>query len=260
MEELTYKIETFEGPLDLLLALIMKNKMDICDIRISVIFDQYMEYLEKMRAMDMEIAGEFIVMASELMFIKSRMLLPKIEPEEEDPRERLAQALLEYRRAKEAASYFEEQFAIYGRRMAKETDELPSDDHYIAQQDIRLLEEALARLLTKKEVRRAEPMSTISPIIQRVIVPIPAMLQRIVKKLHTVRRTEFETLFSEASSRAEVVATFIALLSLIKEGHVTIEKNITWQENAAEPTEELYCTLKDEEGALSMGDALSEFE
>ena len=86
------------------------------------------------------------------------------------------------------------------------------------------------------------------------------MLQRIVKKLHTVRRTEFEALFSEASSRAEVVATFIALLSLIKEGHVTIEKNITWQENAAEPTEELYCTLKDEEGALSMGDALSEFE
>ena len=103
-ESLNFKLEIFEGPLDLLLSLISKNKVDIYDIPISLILDQYLEYLEDMRRMDMDIAGEFITMASELMLIKSRMLLPKSPLEEDiDPRERLAQALIEYKRAKEAA-------------------------------------------------------------------------------------------------------------------------------------------------------------
>ena len=85
MEQLVFKTEVFEGPLELLLALIAKNKMDILDIKISLIFDQYMEYVDLMKQMDMEVAGEFITMAAELMYIKSRMLLPKKE-EEEDPR------------------------------------------------------------------------------------------------------------------------------------------------------------------------------
>ena len=79
LEQLVFKTEIFEGPLELLLALIAKNKMDILDIRISLIFDQYMEYVDLMKQMDMEVAGEFITMASELMYIKSRMLLPKKE-------------------------------------------------------------------------------------------------------------------------------------------------------------------------------------
>ena len=103
MERLTYKLEVYEGPLDLLLDLIAKNKIDIMNIPIALICDQYMQYITDARAMDMELAGEFIVMASELLYIKSKMLLPRAEPDEEDPRASLAEALLLYKQAKEAA-------------------------------------------------------------------------------------------------------------------------------------------------------------
>ncbi|MBQ7499604.1 MAG: segregation/condensation protein A, partial [Clostridia bacterium] len=87
MEQLSFKLEVYEGPLDLLLALISKNKIDIYDIPIAVILDQYLEYLEEMRRLDMDIAGEFITMAAELMLIKSKMMLPKsVLENEEDPR------------------------------------------------------------------------------------------------------------------------------------------------------------------------------
>ena len=95
MEEISYHLPSFDGPLDLLLALIAKNKIDITDIPIALIFDQYMEYISAAQALDMELAGEFIIMASRLMLIKSRMLLPREEKEEEDPRAALAAALLE---------------------------------------------------------------------------------------------------------------------------------------------------------------------
>ena len=86
MSELSFKIDVFEGPLDLLLHLISKNKVSICDIPISMITDQYFEYIELMQQLDMEIGGEFLVMASQLLYIKSKMLLPVDEEEEEDPR------------------------------------------------------------------------------------------------------------------------------------------------------------------------------
>ena len=94
MEELTYRLDQYEGPLDLLLTLIAKNKVSITDIPIAQICDQYIEYIEANQKMDLDIASEFIVMASELMLIKSKMLLPKNEEDEEDPRAQLADALL----------------------------------------------------------------------------------------------------------------------------------------------------------------------
>lgn len=100
MEQLTYKLDIYEGPLDLLLDLIAKNKLDITDIPIALICDQYMAYIAQARAMDMELAGEFIVMASELLYIKSKVLLPHTDPEEEDPRTSLSEMLLLYKQAK----------------------------------------------------------------------------------------------------------------------------------------------------------------
>ena len=96
-----FKTEKYEGPLDLLLSLISKNKMSIFDIRISELFEQYMAYVNEMQKLDMEIAGEFITMAAELMYIKSKMLLPK--PEEEDPRQELVRKLMEYKTGGKAA-------------------------------------------------------------------------------------------------------------------------------------------------------------
>ena len=94
IEQVTYRLDQFEGPLDLLLTLISKNKVSITDIPIAMICDQYMEYIDNAQKMDPDIASEFIVMASELMLIKSKLLLPKVEEDEEDPRAALADALL----------------------------------------------------------------------------------------------------------------------------------------------------------------------
>ena len=95
----TYRLDQFEGPLDLLLTLIQKNKVSITDIPIAIICDQYMAFITEAQEMDMDIASEFIVMASELMLIKSKMLLPRVEEEEEDPRAQLTDALLRYQQA-----------------------------------------------------------------------------------------------------------------------------------------------------------------
>ena len=102
-EKLTYRLDQFEGPLDLLLMLIEKNKVSITDIPIAMICDQYIEYLTAAEEMDLEIASDFIVMASKLMLIKSQMLLPHEEGTENDPRREIQDALLLHKRAKEAA-------------------------------------------------------------------------------------------------------------------------------------------------------------
>ena len=104
MEELTYRLDQYEGPLDLLLSLIAKNKVSIIDIPIASICDQYMEFIENARRIDLNIASEFIVMASELMLIKSKMLLPRESDDHEDPRKVLVDALLLYQKAKENAN------------------------------------------------------------------------------------------------------------------------------------------------------------
>ena len=98
MKRPVFKLEVFDGPLDLLLHLISKNKVSIYDIPISLILEQYMEYIDDLKKMDLEVSSEFIEMAANLMYIKSKMLLPKPEPEEEDPREELVRRLLEYKR------------------------------------------------------------------------------------------------------------------------------------------------------------------
>ena len=116
LEPLTYRIDQFEGPLDLLLALIQKNKVSITDIPIVMICDQYMEYLAESERMDLEIASEFIVMASELMFIKSRMLLPHEEGTENDPRREIANALLLHQQAKAAAQELRPMYEMYSGR------------------------------------------------------------------------------------------------------------------------------------------------
>ena len=127
MDAITYKLEQFEGPLDLLLSLIHKNKVSISDIPIALICDQYIEYLNAANELNMDLASEFIVMASELMLIKSKLLLPKEEDDEEDPRAQLADALIRYAQAKEAAQKLTPLYAFYSGRMVKDTDEISID-------------------------------------------------------------------------------------------------------------------------------------
>lgn len=142
MEELNLKIEQYEGPLDLLLALIAKNKLNIFDIPIAEIAEQYMAHIEAMRRLNMEVTSEFIYYAAELMLIKSRMLLPR--EEEEDPRRNLVDALLEYKRARAAAELLRERSELYYDRFTKAPDEI--ETAYERPHAVSLLAEAFERI------------------------------------------------------------------------------------------------------------------
>ena len=147
MDAVTYRLEQFEGPLDLLLTLIQKNKVSITDIPIALICDQYIEYIEKAQELDMEIASEFIVMASELMLIKSKMLLPKTDEDEEDPRMTLTDALLRFQQAKEAATKLAPLYSYYSARIVKDTDEISIDKTFVHDQDVEDLCAAVRRII-----------------------------------------------------------------------------------------------------------------
>ena len=242
MTELTYKIEVFEGPLDLLLSLIHKNKVDICDIPINEIFQQYMAYLDEMKRMDMDIAGEFIVMASELMLIKSKMLLPRPDENGEDPRAALAAALLEYKYIKEISEKLDEYQKEYEGRFVKETDEIPPDNDYVCPHSINLLKSALLRMLERRATESIQRPDNIRPIIKRKIVPVSAKIIGVMRALRRSGKTHFDKLFENVSSRSELVATFMAVLELLKVNRVIIHETENTQFDASDIIIELNCT------------------
>ncbi|MFR5889979.1 MAG: segregation and condensation protein A [Lachnospiraceae bacterium] len=185
--ELSYKLETFEGPLDLLLSLISKNKIDINDIPISLVCDQYMEYLAKAEAFDIELSSDFIVMASELMLIKSRMLLPRNEEEEEDPRAALAAAVLEYQRAKEASAMLGDLFSHYGLRMAKDTDEITVDKSFVADHDVSLLFKAYNKVMSEIKISDTETRKIRASARAANTVSVAAVVNSLQKLLLPVK-------------------------------------------------------------------------
>ena len=225
--QIIYRIEQFEGPLDLLLSLIAKNKMSIEDIQISVICDQYMEYLNTMQVLNIEVSSEFIVMASELMYIKSKILLPRIDEEEEDPRERLALALLEYKRAKEASQMLNDMYSVYGGRMVKDTDEISADRSYVAEHSVNLLSKALMKVMSNIYVTDEEVKEKIKPLISHKTVSVTERVYSVLRLLLT-RNGLVNALecFSDTSSIHEIVATFMAILEMLKAGRISIMEDV----------------------------------
>lgn len=225
MEQIVYKIEQFEGPLDLLLTLVTKNKMNIEDIQISIIFDQYMEYMNTMQSMNIELSAEFIVMASELMYIKSKLLLPRMNEEEEDPRERLAAAILEYKRAKEASQKLGSMYAMYNGRMAKDTDEISADRSYVAEHDINLLSLAITRIMNNVKISDEEASEKIKPLISTRTVSVNERVFAILRILVLNKgKVNVMRCFEGLYTRHEIVATFMAILEMLKAGRVLIKE------------------------------------
>jgi segregation and condensation protein A len=219
VDELNFKLESFEGPLDLLLKLISKNKVNIEDIPIAMIFEQYMGYIDEMRRMDMDVASEFIVMAAELMVIKSKMLLPRQNENEEDPRAELARALMEYKRIKEATTLLRDQYAQYAGRMVKDTDEIAPITEELTDQDISLLETAFSRLLNRYRLRESqdkEPQKTFTQLLKKKVTPVPQRIYSIMRYLYRHGKTDFEHLMLLSVHRSDLVASFMAILELVK--------------------------------------------
>ncbi len=222
MDKLTFKLDVFEGPLDLLLHLISKNKVSIYDIPIVTITNQYFEALEIMSELDLEISSEFCVMAAQLLYIKSKMLLPKQEEEtEEDPREELARRLLEYQKYKQASQKLKEREFYYKYMYFKEPDEVeplepPLPDSY----PIEKLMEAFYDVLERTKRRAPPPRKNFDGIVKRRVVSVKEKASRIINILGAKKRVSFVSIFDKDVDRPEIVATFLALLELIRMNRV----------------------------------------
>lgn len=211
------KLDIFEGPMDLLLHLIRKHELDIYDIPISLITQQYLEYIELMKSLDIEVAGEFLVMASTLTHIKSRMLLPPSEnPEADedgvDPRAELVQRLLEYKRFKDAALSLEQRENLWSQVYTRPADtlpDLPQDDEPLLF-DFHLFD--LLSALRDVLSRVPDAQFEITP----ESVSITEKIAYILERLEARESILFSDLFSESRTKLQVIATFLALLELIK--------------------------------------------
>ncbi|MBP3592089.1 MAG: segregation/condensation protein A [Clostridia bacterium] len=223
-ETITYRLDQFEGPLDLLLTLIKKNKVNITDIPIALICDQYMEYIENAKRMDLEIASEFIVMASDLMLIKSRMLLPHEEGTENDPRREIADALRLYQQAKWAAKELAPMYEEFGGRFVKGTDDVPPEKGLPLNLQTDMLMKALNAVMRRMKIAMAErkPADLVNPLIKHHVVSVEEKIEEICMTLADTGESSLYDLLCVSPDRADLVARFMGILELIKIGRILI--------------------------------------
>ena len=225
MDSITYRLDQFEGPLDLLLTLIHKNKVNIEDIPIALICDQYMQYIREAQKMDMEIASEFIVMASDLMLIKSKLLLPREKEDEEDPRKTLTDALIRYQQAKEAASKMHPLYAMFSGRQIKDTDEISIDRTFVADQDVEKLFAAMKRIVDFNDALEHAQKNAFTPMIAKPIVPVEHKILQILTRLTTNRYQTLEDFVNDSVSLPDMIAIFIGVLELVKTKRILLVEN-----------------------------------
>ncbi|MBO0469287.1 segregation/condensation protein A [Enterococcus sp. DIV0242_7C1] len=235
MQEMNVKLDVFEGPLDLLLHLIKKLEIDIYDIPIAAVTEQYMNYIHTMKTLELEVAGEYIVMAATLMAIKSKMLLPKQELEVtdddelltgEDPRDALVAQLLEYRKYKYAAGLLHEkesERSLYFTKEPMDVDEYKEDNPLLEPNQLNTIDLFLAfhAMLEKKKNR--QPVET---TVAGDDVSIEEKITAISQKMAQIDRqtpVNFEDFFT-SHSKQEIVTTFMALLELMKKGLIQVEQ------------------------------------
>ena len=235
MTELTYRLDMFEGPLDLLLTLISKNKVKITDIPIAMICDQYMQYIEEAQSMDLEIASEFIVMASELMLIKSKMLLPHEEGTENDPRREIADALALYQQAKLAVNTLRPMYDEFSGRYVKGTDDVPPEKGLPLNMDTALITKALSAILRRMKIANATrtPTELVNPLIKHKVISVEEKIEEMCITLEEVGEATLYDLLVASESRSELVARFMGILELIKL-HRIIITNFTIIEDVVE--------------------------
>ncbi len=266
IEQLTYRLDRFEGPLDLLLTLISKNKVTITDIPIAMICDQYMEYIENAQKMDPDIASEFIVMASELMLIKSRMILPHEEGTENDPRREIADALLLYQQAKLAAQELKPMYDEFSGRYVKGTDDIPPEKGLPLNLDTELLMKALSAVMRRIKVAESArtPVELVNPLIKHKVVSVEEKIEEICSLLEEHEEASLFFLLKDADSRAELVARFMGVLELVKINRIRItsirvvEDVVEYEENGLEMMFTLNRDYVPVEGEASEFDSLPE--
>ena len=219
-------LDTYRGPLDLLLYLVRKHEVEIVDLPISAIAQQYIEYLEVLQELDVNAAGEFLDMASTLAEIKSRLVLPHGGEEVEkldDPREELVERLLEYKKYKDAASILDEQGRQWQQRFPRLANDLPPRRTDLESQPIHEVElwdlvSALGRLMRDRQ--RVAPTNIVYDD-----TPIQVYMQRIHERLLAQRQAAFSELFAPGMHKSAMVGMFLAILELVRHHSVRTEQS-----------------------------------
>lgn len=227
-EQLQFKLEVFEGPMELLLHLLDKNKVDIMDIPISDILEQYLIYVNEYKKYDLDNISEFLVIASQLVLIKSRMLLPKSDTDEQDPRDELINMIEEYKKYKQVAQTLKEYKENNGDKLfVKDAEDVELDKKYTKVHPVSLLVNAYEGVY-KKNMRKMPPsIEAFSGIVGHKIVSVTTKVMAILRSLISNKKVSFKKLMYAQKSRSEIVAAFLAVLELSKVKRIIISDSKT---------------------------------
>lgn len=229
------KLRVFEGPLDLLLHLIEKNQVNIYDIPIVTITEQYLQYLEEMQSQDLDIMSEFLVMAATLINIKAKMLLPKdeeAEEEEEDPRAELVRRLLEYKMYKYAATELKDMeldasYALFKQAtIPREVEDFKEEIDPAELCDGLTLSRLneIFQMVMKKQVDKIDPIRSKFGTIEKEEISIEDKMESIRSDVRGLKGISFRTLLEIQATKINIIVTFMAILELMKVGAVTVRQ------------------------------------
>ena len=221
MQQINYKLEVFEGPMDLLLHLIAKHKLNINDIPIVELVNQYLDYVRQMENADFEIAGDFLEMAARLIYIKTVSLLPRHE-EAEQLKKELTGELIEYRDCKIMAKKLSEHTDGFD-RFVREPQEGYVNHNYERFHEGEELLNAYISAAGRAQRKLPPPVDSFRQIVARKFVNVASKIGSVMGKLKKHRKVKFLKLFSDAQSKSDIVATFLALLDLAKTKQITLE-------------------------------------
>ena len=222
------KLENFEGPLDLLCHLIDKNKMDIYDINLRELTDQYIEYINKMEQMNLEVTSEFLVMSSTLLYLKSKHLLPKENDEEEEiTEEELIRRIIEYKKYKEITQKLKNNFLEYSNRFYKKTEEIELPKQKIEKEyNSEMIPDVYKNILQKNTEKINENASNIEKIAITETYTVGDTVKEMYRALIKFKKFNFNKLFSvKKHNKKEVVTAFSGLLEMSKRNKVITEQN-----------------------------------
>ncbi len=224
MDNLTYKIEVFEGPMDLLLHLISKHKLNINDIPIVELVNQYLDYVRKMEEADFDVAGDFLEMAARLIYIKTVSLLPRHE-EAETLKKELTGELIEYRDCKLMAKKLSQHTDGFDRFVRQPQGGWVNYDYERFHEEEELLD-AYINVAGKAQRRLPPPIDSFKGIVARKFVNVASKVRTVMRKLWSGKKVKFLSLFDGAKSKSDIVATFLAVLELTKTKKITVDGDI----------------------------------
>lgn len=219
--QINYKLSAFEGPLDLLLTLIAKNKVDIYEIQISELLEQYMEQIKLMQEDQLDIESEFLQMASRLVYIKSVSLLPKYEEEATELKKELTGQLLEYQLCRQIAQQFSTMVSFDN--FYREPSPVEYDMTYNRQHEKTDLSTAYISAVGRGKRRLPPPENAFSGIVSKKVISVSSRIITVMRKLWHGKSVKYGELFEASREKSELVATFLAVLELVKGKRVRID-------------------------------------